>query len=96
MRKLALLAAAGLVLSAVQFSFAPAEAKSLKSMLDSAENKLSGRSAYYNQFRYGGYPYSGYFGYFPGPGYNQPYGYANPYRLHHTYHGYRRNYNPWH
>ena len=90
MRKFALLAAAALVLSATQISAAPAQAKSLKSMLDSAVNAMSGRSAYYNQFRYGPYGYYGnpYYGDGHGYGYNRyPYG---------RYYGYRHYYNPWH
>ncbi|HEY9791945.1 MAG TPA: hypothetical protein V6D22_16180 [Candidatus Obscuribacterales bacterium] len=87
MRKLAMLAAAALVLGATQISAEPAQAKSLGSMLDSAANALSGRSAYYNQFRYG-YPY----GYYANP--YSGYGY-NPYPYRHHYYGNRRYYNPW-
>lgn len=84
MKRLALLATAAVLLTATQVQ-APAEAKSLRSMLDSAANKLSGRSDFYNQFR------NPYFGYGYPYGFNNGYGYGwgNQYNRFNRYYGYR-------
>jgi hypothetical protein len=98
MKKVALLCAAAALL-AVSIPVQPVEAKSLGAMLDSAANALSGRSAYYNQFRYGGYPYGGYgYGGYGYGGYPYSSYYGNPYSNYYGgygYGGYGLNINPY-